>query len=166
MTRRKERMDEMKKFIVREVKETDAVSLALIIRELGWFTHLDRESFPETVDGMKSQIDISKSDERSFHFVAESKDDNIVGYVGVHFFPCFFLPSFEGYISELFVKEDNRGQGIGRLLMNRVVALAKEKKCHRLTLVNSRTRESYRRGFYEKMGWQEREKVASFVFKL
>jgi hypothetical protein len=51
----------------------------------------------------------------------------------------------EGYVSELFVREPARG-------------------CTRLSLINLRQRESYRRQFYVKAGWQERGTAANFIY--
>jgi hypothetical protein len=45
------------------------------------------------------------------------------------------------------------------------LADAEARGCSRLNLLNGRQRESYRREFYEKNGWRERD-MASFVFDL
>ncbi|NJR65920.1 MAG: GNAT family N-acetyltransferase [Leptolyngbyaceae cyanobacterium CRU_2_3] len=80
--------------------------------------------------------------------------------------PLSFLLAPEGYVSELFVHESVRGQGIGTQLLEAVKAEAESRGCSRLLLVNSRSRDSYKRKFYEKQGWQEREDMANFVYRL
>ena len=72
----------------------------------------------------------------------------------------------EGYVSELFIKEQARGQGIGARLLEAVQAEARNRGCTRLMLLNVRKRESYQRGFYAKHGWEERPEAANFIFRL
>jgi GNAT superfamily N-acetyltransferase len=69
----------------------------------------------------------------------------------------------EGYVSDLFVTESTRGAGIGTGLLAAVEDMAVSRGCSRLMLVNRKTRESYQRGFYRKLGWEEREEFANFV---
>jgi GNAT superfamily N-acetyltransferase len=76
------------------------------------------------------------------------------------------LNSPEGYLSELFVRESERGKGVGTRLMEVIKAEARTRGCSRLRLVNSRSRESYWRGFYKELGWEEREGVANFIYRL
>jgi GNAT superfamily N-acetyltransferase len=80
--------------------------------------------------------------------------------------PYLVLNGPEGYLSELFVREPERGKGIGRRLMEVIEVEARARGCSTLMLVNSRSRESYRRGFYKELGWDEREGVANFIYRL
>jgi GNAT superfamily N-acetyltransferase len=48
-------------------------------------------------------------------------------------------------------------------LLEVIEAEAKERGCSRLMLLNLRQRESYRREFYKKHGWEERPGVANFI---
>ena len=81
-------------------------------------------------------------------------------------FPISFLAGPEGYVSELFVSEDARGNGIGGQLLDSVVQSAKARGSARLMFVNIRDRESYKRGFCTKHGWEERQDAANFVLYL
>jgi GNAT superfamily N-acetyltransferase len=72
----------------------------------------------------------------------------------------------EGYVGELFVKTAWRGKGFGSELLRRAINEARERGCCRIRLINIRDRESYRRGFYAKQGWQERTDAADFMMKL
>ncbi|MBC8524039.1 MAG: GNAT family N-acetyltransferase [Chlorobium phaeobacteroides] len=80
--------------------------------------------------------------------------------------PYLVLPAPEGYVSELFVAESWRGQGIGKQLLATAEEEAKTRGCSRLMLCNNRDRDSYRRGFYQKLGWEERASIANFIFRL
>jgi GNAT superfamily N-acetyltransferase len=70
----------------------------------------------------------------------------------------------EGYVSELFVRDDARGRGVGRRLLSAIESEARGRGCQRLSLINLRNRESYRRQFYLKAGWSERSDAANFIY--
>jgi len=72
----------------------------------------------------------------------------------------------EGYVSELFVRDDARGQGVGRQLLRIIEVEARGRGCQRLSLINLRNRESYQRQFYLKAGWHERSEAANFVYAI
>ena len=97
---------------------------------------------------------------------AQSSDGKIVGYGSVHWLPYLFLQGPEGYVSELFVRESARGQGIGRELLRKIEAEARARGCVRLSLINLRNRESYMREFYVKSGWEERPEAANFIYRI
>lgn len=92
-------------------------------------------------------------------------DARVVGYTAVYWLNYLFsLP--EGYVSELFVRSDASGRGVGTALLERVEREAKARGCRRLTLVNLKDRESYRRGFYASRGWAEDFGAMRFVKRL
>jgi hypothetical protein len=51
-------------------------------------------------------------------------------------------------------------------LLDSLEAEARTRGCARLSLLNLRERESYRRGFYLKRGWTERADAANLIKKL
>jgi GNAT superfamily N-acetyltransferase len=99
-------------------------------------------------------------------FVAEEPAGKIIGYGSVHWLPYLFMSGPEGYVSELFVSASARGQGIGRELLKVIESEARVRGCQRLSLTNLRNRESYKRQFYLKAGWQERSEAANFIYVL
>ena len=99
-------------------------------------------------------------------YVVETAQFGVIGYACVHWLPYLFLPGPEGYLSELFVEQTHRGKGVGKQLLNSIVTEAKHRDCSRLMLITSRGRESYRREFYLKEGWLERDGMANFVLRL
>ena len=98
--------------------------------------------------------------------VAQRADGSLAGYISAHWLPYLFLGGPEGYISELFVAEADRGQGVGSELLETVVREARERGCARLMLEAVKTRESYVRGFYTQRGWIERDDVANMIYEL
>lgn len=151
---------------IRSVQLQDAENITSIIRELGWFEHLNSESNQTTAERVHQHISLCLADDSHSAFVAEDENHKVIGYSSVHYLPYFFLPGPEGYVSELFISAEARGQGIGTALLERVISEARKHGCSRLTLINSRTRESYQRKFYEQHGWKERTEIAAFVLPL
>ncbi len=92
-------------------------------------------------------------------------EDRVVVYAAVYWLSYLFMPP-EGYVSELFVRSDASGHGVGTALLEAVKGEAKARGCGRLTLVNLKDRESYKRGFYAARGWEERSNTVRFVFDL
>ena len=84
----------------------------------------------------------------------------------MHWLPYLFLAEPEGYISEIFVDEQFREKGIGKALLKTVETEAGTRGCSRLMLCNSRARDSYKREFYQKHGWHERDAIANLILKL
>ena len=151
---------------IRNVQFQDAEDITGIIREVGWFEHLKSESAQTTAERVRQHISLCLADDSHSAFVAEDEEHKVIGYSSVHYLPYFFLPGPEGYVSELFISEKARGQGVGTALLEQVIAEARRHGCARLSLINSRTRESYQRKFYERHGWKERSEIAAFVLPL
>lgn len=143
----------------------DVAALTELLRSIGWFAYMASESIEMTCERITHHFTLCSANESHSIYVAE-ENSKIVGYVAVHWLPYLFLPAPEGYVSELFVGESVRGQGIGTQLLEVVKAEAQERGCSRLMLVNSRSRDSYKRKFYERQGWKEREEIANFVYVL
>jgi GNAT superfamily N-acetyltransferase len=97
-------------------------------------------------------------------FVAEI-DNRVIGYAAVYWLHQMFSTR-EGYVSELFIRSDASGHGAGTALLDAITAEAIARGCYRLTLINLRDRESYRRGFYASRGWEEKTNTVRFAFDL
>ena len=137
----------------------------IILRDLRWFEHITKKSTQNTITKIQNHLIFCKKDPCHNIYIAE-KGNEVVGYVSVHWVFYAILPGPEGYISELFVSEAERGQGVGNLLLEEVKKQAKIRGCSRLMLVNNRNRLSYEKEFYKKNGFIEREHIANFIFPL
>ncbi len=153
-------------FTIRGVKLADAAALANLIRSIGWFKVIETESEAETQQRVYHHIELCLADKSHSIYVAENILHQIVGYTSVHWLPYLILAGPEGYVSELFIIENQRGKGIGRRLLNEVAKEANQRGCARLSLLNNRKRDSYRREFYKKAGWEERPDLINFVLNL
>ena len=124
----------------------DTESIEEILRELKWFNHITEKSIQITISKIKEQLNFCQEDSCHNIIVAE-KASKIVGFIAIHWLFYVILPGPEGYISELFVSEKERGQGIGSLLLKEVIKQAKIKGCSRLMVNNNRNRLSYDKKF-------------------
>jgi GNAT superfamily N-acetyltransferase len=150
--------------MVREAKMSDVEGITTILRELQWFETIDSESFEESKNRVNERLLLCQADDSHSVFVAEGDDSRVMGYASVHWLPYFYLPGLEGYISELFIMESDRGHGVGTLILESIKLEANERGCSRLRLINMRKKESYHREFYKKLGWEER--TGDFSFEL
>lgn len=150
---------------IRPAKLKDSESIERIVRELEWFDHITEKSTQDTISKIEDHLKSCQEASSNSVFVAE-KGDKVVGYISVHWLFYVILPGPEGYISELFVSEKERGHGIGSLLIKEVKKKAERKGCSRLMLANNRNRLSYEKEFYKKKGFMERQHVANFIMPL
>jgi GNAT superfamily N-acetyltransferase len=151
---------------IRKASAQDAQSLAELLRDIGWFESFKNEPSEPVNRQVRLHIEQCLADKSHSLFVAQATDGAILGYGSVHWLPYLFLQGPEGYVSELFVRESARGQGIGRELLKVIETEAKTRGCARLSLINLRNRESYMRQFYVKAGWEERSEAANFIYRI
>ena len=85
-------------------------------------------------------------------WVAEDAS-GILGLVSVHLTPLFHAAGYLGRITSLVVRGDTRGNGVGRLLMQRSQDFCWDAGCERIELTSSDHRDQAHR-FYEQLGFQ------------
>ena len=150
---------------IRLARPEDAAGIAAVLRDVGWFTHINDEPREATEARVVEQLARCNGDDSHSAYVAVEPSERIAGYVAVHWFPNL-MKGADGYVSELFLREAARGQGVGRLLLAAVEAEGTRRGATRLMLFNRRLRDSYQRRFYPKAGWYERDDVAFFMYDL
>lgn len=144
----------------------DAPQLAKLLQRIGWFEAFRSRDLQDSIAQVESRLRQCLADTSHSVYIAEWPHGEIAGYASVHWLPYLFMAGPEGYLSELFLRDDARGQGMGRQLLKNIEAEARTRGCQRLSLMNLRTRESYQRQFYLKAGWHERSEAANFVLTL
>lgn len=150
---------------IRIAKTEDAVRMAEILREIGWSEKRNALPLKDVSDPIMKLIEhCNKDKEGHTMLVAVDEGDNVVGFTTVHWVPFVMLGSWEGYVSDVFVSPAASGKGAGSALIEHVMKEGKERGCMRLMLTNGKEKPSYKFGFYKKMGWTERPKVANFVY--
>lgn len=149
---------------IRRAEPNDAESMAMILREIGWSEKRNSLPLQEVSDPIRKLIEQSRNDpEGHTIYVAEDSDSKVIGFTNVHWVPFIMLGSTEGYISDLFVSPSAGGKGAGSSLIQEVMKEGEERGAFRLMVTNGKEKPSYKKGFYSKMGWTERPKVANFV---
>jgi GNAT superfamily N-acetyltransferase len=151
---------------IRKANLADASRLAHLLREINLFPAVQAEQAAETQARVQRHLAQCLQDDSHSVYLAEDQAQALAGYSAVHWLPYLMLRGPEGYVSELFVDQAKRGQGVGTRLLEAVIAEARQRGCFRLSLINVRRRESYQRRYYEKAGWEERPEAANFVYFL
>jgi ribosomal protein S18 acetylase RimI-like enzyme len=154
------------KITVRRAQHEDVAIITDIIRKLGWFPHVENESPSATEMRVLLHLELADADDSHTVLVATDEEEGVAGYISVHWLPYLMLAGPEGYVSELFVREDSRGKGVGTILMNDVKELAIAKGCSRLMLLNRRDSTSSESEFYEHLGFEERPEIANLILPL
>ena len=164
--------------VIREICMEDSQAITEIIRALNWSEQISNESAIQTQALVADRIKQCLREDNHTILVAERRPDHsvekgaqsppsasqkgtVVGYVAVHWF-FHLVRGSDGYVSELFLRPDETGHGIGNRLLDEVYTYAHQRDCTQLVLVNRRIRESYRRHFYIKHGWEEQPNSAFF----
>jgi GNAT superfamily N-acetyltransferase len=153
-------------YTIRSAELNDATAISALLREMDWFSYMASETAEATSERIYRHLRLCLADSGHSVYVAEDEAAGLGGYIAVHWLPYLFMAGPEGYISELFLRQGSRGQGLGRQLLEKVKKEAIHRGCYRLSLLNGKHRESYQRAFYEKNGWEERPGMANFVYWL
>jgi GNAT superfamily N-acetyltransferase len=151
---------------IRKAEAADVPVLADLLRSLGLFDHISAETPQMTQERVLKHLALSTADDSHLVLVAQVPGGEIAGYCSVHWLPYLILAGPEGYVSELFIKDEFRGQGMGSQLLETIKTEAQNRGCSRLMLLNMRKRESYKRQFYSKQGWEERPDAVNFIISL
>jgi len=83
-----------------------------------------------------------------------ASDSRLVGMASVIFIPKLNRTNPELYIPELIVARGQRRSGVGKLLMDSCIGVAKKKKCFRLRLESGHQRKEAHR-FYKKLRFEQ-----------
>jgi ribosomal protein S18 acetylase RimI-like enzyme len=82
--------------------------------------------------------------------------DDDAGVAVLRLRPALWTRALEGYLAELYVIPERRGQGLGRALLARVLEVARAAGADRIDLGTSET-DVAARALYERMGFTNRE---------
>ena len=83
--------------------------------------------------------------------IVAMEEGNVLGYASIHYIKKITRKS--GIIEDVVVKENQRGKGIGKLLVKNLIEKAKKNNCDKIILSSSEKNHK----FYEKLGFQKNE---------
>src|SRR5690348_4385952 len=128
----------MSNFKIRTAQREDVPALADLLREIGYFTLINNETVDITQARIAHHLELCLADNSHSIYVAVFEDEptDLLGYLSVHWLPYLFHKGPEGYISELFIRQAARGQGIGSALLDTAVGEARQRGCGRMMLIN------------------------------
>jgi ribosomal protein S18 acetylase RimI-like enzyme len=145
---------------IRPLRQSDIVAVMQLHRELGW-----NPAFQADGTTLKQRLETLITEDGALLLVAEV-DGQVVGYIHGQMVVYLLFAGREMLISEVFVVKEARGQGVGKALIAAIEREAVKQRCFRISVLNSRERESYKRGFYPSLGYQERPQTANFTKRL
>ena len=151
---------------IREATSDDAAAIAAVIHFMRELHSVAQQPSGVTAGTVETNLKRIAASGCSTAYVAEEPEAGIVGYGAVHWVPFLFLSGGEAYVTELFVRPSDSGKGVGSTLLEAIVTEAKRRGCSRVSLLNGRDVESYRREFYRLRGWIERDRMANFILPI
>jgi GNAT superfamily N-acetyltransferase len=151
---------------IREALPTDAGTIVRLIRELAAYENLTGLVRITDADVLRDGF----GERRCFECLLAEADGEAVG-MAIHR-PSY--STFDGrrglYVEDLFVADSARGLGIGRMLMARLAAIARERGCSRMSLAVlhwNPARDFYRRlGFAQVDDWLSYQLAGTALLRL
>jgi len=117
---------------------------------------LDQLDYPGSEQFLVARVRQMIEDPRERLLVYE-QDDNIKGFMSLHFIPQIALEGDFARISYFVVDDAARSEGIGQQMEEYCTQLARERGCH-LVEVHCHTRRSRAHEFYARQGYEESPK--------
>ncbi len=145
---------------IRPLRPGDMDAVMQLHRELGW-----NPAFQADGTTLRQRLGALFTEESALLLVAE-REAEVVGYIHGEILTYLLFAGREMLITEVFVRAQARGQGVGTALVRAMEREAARQRCFRISVLNSRERESYKRGFYPSLGYSERTEVANFTKRL
>ena len=105
---------------------------------------LDRETF--------SQVYLNNIKHPDCSYSMATIEDKPVGFISLHIQQLLHHNGAVGEVQELFIKPEHRAKGIGKLLMNAVIAYAQKKQVKSLEVASNKKR-AENVTIYEKLGF-------------
>ena len=133
----------------------DSPSLAVLSAQLG---------YPLPTTEMRAALTSALADPEQTVFVAKTDAGDVAGWVHGYVRPLLMVERHIE-VGALVVDENQRGQGIGRLLMAAIEAWAKEQGCTAVFLRSGEQRLDAHR-FYDTIGYQRLKVSQTFRKKL
>lgn len=116
---------------------------------------LDELGYPDSVGNVHQRLEqlLASGDQRVFVAEAVGREPSLVGLASVSSLQGLSRPGPIARLSTMVVRDGWRGQGVGRLLVDRVVAQAVEWGCGALELTTAVERADAHL-FYERLGFK------------
>lgn len=134
------------KIDIREAKPEDAAEIVKLLDQLG---------YPDSIT--ESTLRMKLYTQPAYQLLIAEKDREVVGFIALHFYNELHLPGAVGRITSFCVNENNRGTGIGTLLLNEAEDYFKANGCFKIE-VTSNLRRTITHQYYLHQGYKETSK--------
>jgi ribosomal protein S18 acetylase RimI-like enzyme len=142
---------------IREAKEPDLQLVRKYTAETGWTVlseserkQLDKEKWTKQILEVFDRLSRRETDRI---FVAEDESHAFLGYLWVGEGGNMMTGLKHGYVYDIFVKEEIRGKGIGRILMEKAESHCRERGYSRILLMVSVSNQAAI-SLYDNMGFK------------
>ena len=132
---------------VRNAEKKDLPSIQKLLSELGY----GPVEIPQLTQTWTEIMSLE-----NMGIIVSEVDGQIAGYLAYSLKPQLRLCSLSMEIDELCISETLRGRGIGTSLINKAKDIASKQSARQIIISTNRERESYKRGFYTKNGFLEK----------
>jgi N-acetylglutamate synthase-like GNAT family acetyltransferase len=136
---------------IRKAKQTDAARIAALSGQLG---------YPATTKEMAARLKRALKEKNDACFVAEAKEEGVVGWVHVSVTPLLEVER-SAEVNGLVVDEQARSRGAGWRLLETAENWAKKRKCKGMSVRSNVLRERAH-GFYLKHGYEHYKTQKAF----
>ena len=136
---------------IRRARQADAARIAELSGQLG---------YPATARTMAGRLKLALREKDGACFVAETKEDGVVGWVHVSVTPLLEVEK-RAEVNGLVVDEKVRSRGAGWRLMQAAEEWARKKRCKGMSVRSNVLRERAH-GFYERHGYEHYKTQKAF----
>jgi len=131
------------KTLIEDAKPEDAARLVILLGQLG---------YPATHSEMLDKIQLHKK--ATYKLLVAEEDNQVVGFIALHFYHAFHHPAPIGRITAFCVDENARGAGIGTSLLRAAEEFLEQQGCFKIELTSNSKRANTHQ-YYLNRGYRE-----------
>jgi GNAT superfamily N-acetyltransferase len=117
---------------------------------------LDQLGYPSKYESVEQRIRLHLNDPSTILLIAEI-GGSVVGFSSFHLIPLIHDDGYMGRITAFVVDKENRRQGIGKALIQKIETFGLQMGCKRFEVASNENREDAHR-FYERFGYKPTSK--------
>ena len=116
---------------IRKAVKKDSKEILRLIKELADFEKLS----PPDKSAQRRLLSAAFSDNPKINILVAEEKGKLIAYAIYMFLFSSFLAKPTLYLEDIYISNDYRRSGIGRKIFDKLIAIAKNKKCGRLELM-------------------------------